>query len=986
MKPFLECVIDELFEKYPDKIGDLCLVLPNRRAGLFIKQYIAKKTNKPVFLPELFGIEDFVNHFAPNAIPDDLILLHELYKAYCEVNKEKPQTFDHFYQWGNVLFHDFNDIDYNLADAKTLFYYLSEEKKIEEWTPENHELSAFQRNYLQFYESLYLVYTQYKTQLFALNMAYQGMNYRYVAENISHLEQTHTWHKIIFIGFNALTASEEQIIDVLIQSEKACIYWDSDEYYIKPKVQEAGNFLRQHQQKSHWGEFKWSFNHFKEDKKNIILYGIAQNIMQVKTAGNLLSEIAAANNDLTKTAIVLADENLLIPLLHSLPEDISQCNVTMGYSLALHNFNEFIMQQFSLFENCRQQQFHFQDIINTFSNAYFRMFSGINQETCTDCINTFHKHKKLFYAASEIADICTSVIDSLKKENDETTEELKKNAETRIQQFFNLNNCNALPFLLNIKNISEHILNLIASTSKNKINIIDEDKEFIFQFSKVLSHLSKIVKSLPTDIELHTLRQMMQQIIKNTSVAFYGEPLSGLQIMGMLETRTLDFENIILLSVNEDILPKSKLQPSFVPYNIRKIFKLPTFIERDAIFAYHFYRLLQRAKQVHLIYNTESGNLSSGEKSRFISQIQEELPQYNPSIHITQKNINLPNLNAGIKPQTEIIKNEKIISELLLKLQDGFSPSALSTYITCPLKFFYQYCLGLKEPQPISANLDAREFGNVLHLTLENLYKPYIASPINQQILQHIKQNAEAMLEAEFAKMMSGIQQETGSMRITKQVAKKIIADYLHNEFENLKEPKQQYLLENCELKICCNLNISANNKIYPIKLQGKIDKLMSQSFGSSEKTLIIADYKTGIIIEKELKFNDWRNIINDTEKLKIFQLLCYASILTENNDIHFDYVKSGIIPLRNNKSLFMPVTFEELTEVKAEKSSKKSGETTFEKIPHDNFPKSAIKSQFYPLLVSLLTEILTLEIPFSATTDEKQCEYCPYKSVCFKS
>lgn len=984
MKPFLDSVIDELFVQYPENIGDLCLVLPNRRAGLFIKKYISKKINRPTFLPEIFGIEDFVNQLDKEVIPDDLVLLHELYKSYCDINSDKPQSFDYFYQWGNVLLHDFNDIDYNLADAQSIFFYLSAEKKIQEWTPENTDLSSFQKNYLQFYENLFKVYTLFKTTLFVQGLAYQGMKYRYVAENINDLAESITWRKIVFIGFNALTVSENVIIDSLIKAGKADIYWDSDDYYLKQPIQEAGKFIRQHFKNSNWGEFKWSFNHYKEAKKNITLYPVTQNTMQVKTAGTLLVKMDSESTDITKTAVVLADEKLLMPLIHSLPENIQQCNVTMGYSLNFHNYNEFIQQLFSLYENSRQQQFYFQDVINIFNNSYFCLFTKINPKIITAFIATIRDNKKLFYNTDEIINYVLLLAEDADEKAENMEGQNNEDVIKEVKEIFNIKDDKAARLLQKMIGICEKILQDDAHGAELRNQLNGEEQEFVFQFSKILSHLHKIVEGLQTEIEVHTLQQMVQQIIKNTTIAFYGEPLSGLQIMGMLETRTLDFENIILLSANEDMLPKSKLQPSFIPYDIRKTFNLPTFVERDAIFAYHFYRLLQRAKQVHIIYNTESGNFSSGEKSRFVTQLLEELPHYNAKISIEVKKIKIPNLNTGVKQKLEVAKNHAIVDGLLERLKNGFSPSALSTYITCPLRFYYRYCVGINEIKPVSASIDAREFGNVLHETLDKLYNPYVAKIITAQTLTEIRKIATLVLEEELAKVMQTSQQESGSNRITGQVAKKILEEYLKNEMLLLGNSTNQYQLIACEQEIKCNKQVFANNKKFTLLLQGKIDKLMLQLSEKNVKMLVIADYKTGNVTTSELKFTSWNDLICMPDKAKIFQLFCYASMVNSNNDVLFDGIQPGIIPLRNNKTIFIPVGLQQTVEEDEEQLEEKTKSEKNTKNTINFFSKAVIQNNFNSLLDQLLTEILTIDIPFSATADENQCSLCPYNSVCF--
>ncbi|MFA5780947.1 MAG: hypothetical protein WC868_01610, partial [Bacteroidales bacterium] len=617
---FLKKLTDHVIDKHGDNINNLCFVLPNRRAGLYLKKYLAQKINKVIWAPSVFSIEDFVSNITGITIADQTTLLFEFYSVYKEMEGTNAQPFDEFMTWGQVLLNDYNDADLNLADTESLFQYLNEAKALSLWNLEGLPLTDHENNYLKFYNSLSRYYKGFVSLLLNKNTGYQGLVYKTAAENIVEYSQSPTFQNIIFAGFNAITASEEKIIKALTASGKAEIFWDAEKYYMDNDVQEAGTFLRKYRKYWKLKEFNWIEDHFAEDTKNITITGVPLKIGQTGLAGALLSEMNDDKANSENTALVLADESLLIPMLYSIPENVKDINITMGYPLSNSTAHSLFLNIFTLHENSRKYssgktiRFYYKDIVNLLSHPYFQMIGATGKTSWVEEILSGIKNSnRIFYTYKEIApQVKHPEISSLFEKTIENPDDL-------------------LNWFTSIIGV---IRDILISGNKTKNNNGGFDLEYLFHYAVIITKIKNLFKKYGFINDIKTLRKIFSCLAETATMPFYGEPLKGLQIMGMLETRALDFENIIILSVNEGILPSGRFQSTFIPYDIKKEMGLNTYKQKESIFAYHFYRLLQRAKNIHIIYNTQADDFGSGEKSRFITQIVEELPRYNSKINI----------------------------------------------------------------------------------------------------------------------------------------------------------------------------------------------------------------------------------------------------------------------------------------------------------------------------------------------------------------
>ncbi|MFL5765546.1 MAG: PD-(D/E)XK nuclease family protein [Bacteroidia bacterium] len=956
MQSFLEKLVSHLTERYGNDVSDLCIVLPNRRAGLFLKTHFANSLNKTFWAPQILATEDFVALLAELEMADPTTLLFELYETVRKVGKREPESFEEFSKWGQILISDINEIDRYLVDAAQLFGNLKDIKELETWSlNKEEELTAFQKEYLSFWRLLGEYYFDLKPRLLKKHMAYQGLAYRVVAEKIMERVEKHPWKKIIFAGFNALNKAEEQIIGDLLNAGKAEIIWDTDSYYTANLNQEAGRFFRRY---NDFGIFKKMEGRnivieeklLSSGKKEITVIGAAKNVAQAKVAGNLVTELKKGDPDLKKTALVLADENLLFPVLHSLPENLSDINVTMGYPLKNTPVAGFFDLIFSLHENgLRLSQgrtgysFYHSDVIKLLSHAYM--------STALSVVTKEYGIRKVIQAiqARNIVFVSIKMLESIFSEFHCEAE--FKIAERVFRQWSATNDAlECIHYMIGA--LKEGIILQQDDAFENKESL---ELEYLFAFTKIIKRMQVLMDTYPDSIaSLKGFRSVVNQIVRTGTLPFYGEPLQGLQVMGMLETRTLDFENVILLSCNEDILPSGKTVNSFIPFELKRVFGLPTYSDKDSIFSYHFYRLLQRASNIFLLYNTESDALGSGEKSRFLTQLIYELPKVNPNVTITEKLVSIPVLNNNAGHKIAIGKTEEIMERLKRKAEFGFSPSLLNTYRSCSLQFYFHAVAGLREADEVEETIGADTLGNAIHEVLEGFYKPFVGKKISAEDIRAMKPDVEKAASAAFEKNYSRSEISYGKNLLTLKVALKFINNFLDAEIAALgvlEKNGQPLIIKALEQEL--EHTISVNGE--PVKVKGKADRI--DNAGAMTR---IIDYKTGLADNKELQIGDWEEIRSDATLAKSFQLLTYAWLFREMNPVIKDNIVSGII------------TFRELS----------AGLKTV-KVNDSAVLNEQVLSEFEEQLNMILKEIFDPEVPFVQTEELDHCIYCAFKGIC---
>ncbi len=916
---FLQEVSNSILLTYGNKLNDLCIVTPSNRGGLHLKQCFHSQIGKTFLTPDIFSIEEFIQKIAGLTLISPEELLIRLYKLNQELKLMYHQNFYNFVNDAKTILQDFNDIDLSLANPQDVFSDLSRIKELSYFGKNESELSENQTNYLKFYQNIFPLYQQLKNELLENKLAYQGLLYRCVYENKEDIIKYFTYKKIIFVGFNALQNVEIEIINYLLEKNLADIYVDADEWYLNDTLQEAGMFLRKMKDDFHLKDLKIVGKYIENINKKIQIIGFPQNDLQPFYVEKILKELP--NNKEEKTALVLADENLLLPLLYAI--DTSEANISMGLSIRNSQIYHIINHFITTIENIQKYNntIHYQDLYVFFSSPYIQNVLTLSNLDNDLIIDNLLQKGKLFYT-----------IDDIKK----------------INEHFPVDFIEVLTNLFQKSTEPESIINNLRAflTLINNDKLLEIDKQII---SLIYHHLDKLLLLFKQiDKHIKSYSALLDLYISSLTLSFKSNPMSSLQIIGMLETRILDFDNVIILSVNEDILPMGKSIKSFIPYDVKKHYKLPTYTHREAIFSYHFYRLLQRSKNIYLLYNTNNQN-EKAEKSRFINQIQNEWNKI-PSIDISEKILSYPQIKIPNNKPITIAKTPFIVEQL--QNLRKYSPSMLNRYLECSLKFYFNDVLQLSEPQMISDDLQANVIGNVIHKILEELLKEgkYISKDIKNDNLE------KKVLHAFLDKNLINIELDEKNIlyeknRLIYAITIKYIKDYLFFLKEQL-EKREIIEIKDFEKKYEIKYEISnqfINKNIY---LKGVIDRVDNRS----DSITTIVDYKTGRVDSKTLFISKVEDVFSGNNSIA-FQLMFYAFLY--NCATKQTPIKAQIVYFRTLK--------EDMTI----------------KIANSPLLDQPIFDDFKILLDKLIEDIHNNCIPFSQTENKDRCKYCAYQTIC---
>ncbi|MDP1622299.1 MAG: PD-(D/E)XK nuclease family protein [Bacteroidales bacterium] len=951
MLPFLQKTAQYLVSEFPDNLADICIVLPNRRGGLFLRKYLAAGVGKVTWAPTIFSIEDFIAEISGLQEVESLHLLFELYEIHKDIDGKNAQTFEEFLRWAPQLISDFNEIDQYMVNAKELFSTLTEARAIALWNIDGQPLTEFEKKYLHFYQSLFVYYDRLTKRLSDKNHAYQGLSFRHAAGNIGATKYILPWRHIVFAGFNALTKAEEQIIGTLRREGKATLLWDADKYYLDNLQQEAGDFLRDWLRKWPGKEACWIFDDFATSVKQIEIIGSPDPVGQVKYCGHLLQELAKNDRINEKTAVVLLDEGLLIPLLNSIPNEIEALNITAGLPLKQTPLASLFETVFQLHLNTARftylvskgiRKYYYKDVLQLLQHPYIhRMACGLmkgNRFIFDETIDRIRMGHQIFIGFEDIVGENSGLFSG--------NMQFLESMFSYWTKSFDALSC----FKLMIETLRTNV--------KDSMEL-----EYLFAFSKIVHQLGNLISEFQTDLKITALYELYQQVISGTSLPFYGEPLKGVQLMGMLETRTLDFENLVILSCNEDLLPKNKINASFIPFDIRRNFDLPTYRQKNSVYAYHFYRLIQRAKHVWILYNTEPDQLGGGERSRFLRQITSELSAYNPQIRIRESILTTPALKSKGLPVIEIPKTEATLAALEDKAVKGFSASSLNSYRNCALKFYYAEIAGIREPEQVDDTIDPAVLGSAVHEALNNLYKPFIDTPLTKDTLSAMENASEAAVDHAFEKKFKGSDITYGKNLLLVRVAKLMIKRFLHyeaDEVDHLKKLEQTRTVAFLEKFIETLIRIPFGGKDLDIRLKGFIDRV-----DTVDGYWRIIDYKTGTTEPKQIRVKDWDDLIVNPDLNIGFQLLMYSYLL--NGLLQYNaYSTAGIISLKRINAGFLTVST----------PGDEPGKFT------TSLDETSTK-RFEEVLKVILSDVYDLTKPFSQTSDLKICEWCPYINLC---
>lgn len=913
MKSFISEVVEDILNKHAS-FNTLTLVLPSQRAGVFLKDELLQKMPINTFFPKIVSIENYIQELADIHLIDNTQLLFEFYSIYLQhLPKKNIESFETFSQWAAIALHDFNEIDSYLVNTEDFFSNLRDIKKLNKWFQQK-KPSQLAVNYLEFFEYLNILYNTLYEKLKADKFGYQGLIYKEATENLEFYINNSNESKVVFIGFNALNKAEEYIFQELLNNGIASIYWDANETIFE-NSNEAGVFLRKY--KREWTFYKtnpflWSDNKLIENQ-NIQIIGAPKNITQVKYVGELLSEF----ENFKETAVVLADENLLSLALNSLPNNVQHINITMGYPLKDIPVASLFDKLFKLYLNqnkfnkVNEHQFYYKDVLNLLNDPFI---NKLFDENLQFIVLKIKKENSIFLSVKDLKSFCS-----------------KPEMEMLLFLF------SLFEFSSDVNSIIKHCIYLI---NELKQYVEGVEKEYLFRFYHVFQQLETLNLKYNHITNLKTLALFYNQILKNEKLSFQGEPLQGLQLMGMLETRVLDFETVIITSVNEGILPGGKNEFSFIPFDVKKYFGLPTYQEKDAIFSYHFQRLFQRATNIYLIYNTETDGYGAGEKSRFITQLEIN----NPNI---LKTIISPKLQQTKFPILEIEKTSEVLERLKNVFSEGISPSSLATYIYNPISFYEQKVLKIKEVDEVEETIAANTMGTVIHDVLYYMFQPLIGKYLTKEHLVEMQKHTNELLIKYFEKHYLKGNIETGKNKIIFEVSKRYIHNFLNEELKLMHQNKQLKIIA-LEKKLEVEMVVEGID--FPIKLRGTVDRI-----DELDGITRIIDYKTGKVESGQLKMSDFSLILEDYKYTKAMQVMLYSYMYAATSTASNAVIQSGIISFKNLKEGFLKMNF-------TEEFRGKDYEVSEQRL-----------NDFMTVINELVTEIMNPEIPF------KQNENLPF-------
>ncbi|HWY37409.1 MAG TPA: PD-(D/E)XK nuclease family protein [Bacteroidia bacterium] len=934
MPYFLRSVAEYINKNYKDEFDSLCVVIPNRRGALYLKKHLGALITGASWIPEILSAEDFIEKISEIPTAGELALTFDLFEAYREILGGEAVNFEQFLRWAPQVMQDFNEVDRYLINPETVFENLKDIKEIESWSLGSDELSPMQKKYLEFMQNMGRVYKELKRISLEKNHAWQGLSYRIAHEKLTRGGYRLPYKKILFCGFNAVNLAEEEMISYLVDNNIGVLLWDADNYYLKDGVQEAGLFLRKRKK---WLE---KFPDFVTDElttgtKTVDITGVAGKMAQVASAAQTLEKILETGSALERTAVVLCDETLLLPVLSALPKKVESVNVTLEYPAAvtpLYDLYEHIIQMhLNKKKSGKESAFYFKEVLAVLYNPFYTDLWEDN----------FFLHQVIRKLnRSNAVYIRTGLLKTWFAENFTQTE----NIFTGIE--------NAQDAVKILCAMNEKIIEKLHAKANRSIEL-----ETALAFNKELNALQNALTSHP-DVSIRGLRVLLKQVLAPSGIPFYGEPLTGLQVMGVLETRTLDFDHIIMLSVNEGVLPSGKSSTSFIPDDLKRHLEMPLHGEKDAIYAYHFYRLLQRAKNISLIYNTETDTFGKGEKSRFITQLLAEWRKRNSGISITENILSLPVSQGAQNYSLHIEKTEEVLKGLLEKAQSakGLSPTSLNTYKECQLKFYLRFLANVREPDEVEEDIESSAMGDIIHKTLEKLYRPCMGKNLSQADILQMRKNYAAVAEDIFTEYYNEPVNENGKKALALHVIKKYIGNLLKQELEiimELEKRKQFLIIKDLEAELLSEITLDNGTKVV---ISGKIDRI-----DNVNGVLRIIDYKSSVNkYTDKFDISSLDEVFTDTKYSKALQLLTYAWLAWKNKLVPAGKISPCIIPFRAEEKIY----------------TLRSGrqDLTFSEEFFTGFEQQ---------LIEFIGRIFEGNTGFPPAEDPETCQFCAYKSVC---
>lgn len=957
MESFLKLVAADLYKHTEGNLAHTAVVFPNKRAGLFFNEYLAQESDSPIWSPAYVSISELFRSLSPWEVGDPVKLVCELYKIFRR-ETQSTETLDDFYFWGEMLISDFDDADKNKVDTDKLFSNLQDLRNIiDDYTfidDEQEEAirqffqnfsierrTALKERFISLWDVLGNIYKGFRESLASQNIAYEGMMYRHVIEHLD--VDKLPYEKYVFVGFNVLNKVEHTLFTQLKDVGKAVFYWDYDEFYMKENRQavthEAGEFIRRNLRDFPSPLSGELFKNLSKPKEVHYIASSTENAQARYLPQWIRNNLTTPEKE---TAVVLCNEALLQPVLHSLPAEVKHVNITMGFPLSQTPVYSFLIALLELHThgfNFKSGRYTFQSVVTLLKHPYTRQLTG--QAELLE--KELTRNNRFYPLPGELG-----------------KDEFLTRLFTPLSG--NLNLCIRL---------SETLQQVAGIYQANTSGTEDTDafnqlyRESLFKAYTTINRFRTLIEEDELTVQSETFRRLLVKVLSATNIPFHGEPAIGMQVMGVLETRNLDFRHLVLLSVNEGQLPKSGGDSSFIPYNLRKAFGMTTIEHKIAVYAYYFYRLLQRAERITLMYNTSSDGLNRGEWSRFMLQFLIEWPH-----PITRQFLEAGQSPQGTSPITvektpDVMRRMQSLFDVRANPKAKFSPSALNYYLDCPLKFYYRYVAGLSAPDEVSAEIDSATFGSIFHYAAEHIYKDLTThgKVINKEALETLLRNEVKLqdyVDTAFKKLFFNVpQNEKPEYNGIQLINSAVIARYLKQLLQNdLRYAPFTFIAS--EMEVDEPIDIQTPKGVIKSRIGGIIDRM-----DSKDGTLRIVDYKTGGDADTPPHVESL--FIPDKKRSNyVFQTFLYAAIMCRKQPT-MKIAPALLYIHRAATETYSPVI--------------QMGEPRKPKEAVEDFSK--YEKEYRERLQGLLEEIFNPEKSFTQTEIIEKCTYCDFKALC---
>jgi ATP-dependent helicase/nuclease subunit B len=934
--PFLRLIAEHIVLRGKDTPENYCVVLPNRRASIYLSRHLAAVSGKTTWLPEMLSPDELLCSISGLDLLPETDLICRLYESYRHCYGKDAESFEAFGKWGLLMLRDFNEVDKYLADPVRIYDNLREIKVIENWSLGEERTSALQDEYIRFMRAMGNIYSHFTSGLLQIGKGYQGLVYRQAVMKFQIPAKWETKH-FLFCGFNALSLAEEQVFRKFQSAGRAEFFWDGDPYFLDDDDQEAGHFLRKNI--GIFGNVLTKEKASSFSSQDIRIISVPGAAGQARVVSQVIDGWSSEAEQLLNTAVVLANEQLLDPILKQLPADLPAVNVTMEnplkFSAAFVLVDKLMQMQVNFTRQKRKEKtIYHKDLVSLLLMPLFEeimVHAGV-KGAGLNIRMAMRKNNISFVSQRDLAVWLGNVLPSeillapAQKMNDQV-EKIERVLEALLEKKFS----------------SSAIL----------------ESEYIYALLKILRRMAELMRTYPYYDDAKSCYQLFVQAAGVAGIPFQGEPLVGLQLMGMLETRTLDFDRLVIVGANEGILPSPGNVSSFLPNDLKRAFGLPLYDEKEAVFAYHFYRLIMRAKEIVIIYDSETDTFGKGERSRFVTQLLFEMRRSAPGVTLSESVATSP-YQAAARSRIVVEKLPPLISRLRERFggQDstgGLSPSALITFKDCSLKFYFRYAAGIRETETLEESAEAGTFGSILHLSLENLYRQFIGQEFRYDLLSKITGRVDESVRQAVLHYFPAYN-ETGKAFLQEEVIRKYVTMLISHDLRYIKEANkrnQSVILHDLEKELSSVLSLPDGT----VRIKGKIDRI-----DITAGKVRVVDYKSSVRDSDKFVFAGFEQLFSAPEFSKQLQLLVYAWLLIKNGICEPEKVEACVIPFRKGSSSPRYIS-------------------AADSVPYSFTP--AFFRDFESALATYASSVFSNAVPFEQTEDLEQCRYCAYQVIC---